>query len=86
MKERHALGARLASIEGHVKAIKRMLDEDAYCIDVLKQTYAVERALKRFESELLREHLASCVPTGFREGRKEQILTELGDVFELARR
>jgi DNA-binding FrmR family transcriptional regulator len=53
---------------------------------VLKQTYAVERALKRFEGELLRGHLASCVPAALRDGRKDEILTELGDVFELARR
>lgn len=86
MKEQHALAARLASIEGHVKAIKRMVDDDVYCVDVLKQTYAVERALKRFEAELLRGHLASCVPSAIREGRKNEILAELGDVFELARR
>ena len=86
MKEQHALAARLASIEGHVKAIKRMVDDDVYCIDVLKQTYAVERALKRFEGELLRGHLASCVPSAIRDGRKNEILAELADVFELARR
>jgi CsoR family transcriptional regulator, copper-sensing transcriptional repressor len=86
VKEQHALAARLASIEGHVKAIRRMVDDDVYCIDVLKQTYAVERALKRFEAELLRGHLASCVPSAIREGRKNEILAELGDVFELARR
>jgi len=86
MKQQADLAARLASIEGHVKAIKRMVDDDAYCIDVLKQTYAVERALKRFEAELLRGHLASCVPAGLRDGRKDAILKELGDVFELARR
>ncbi|TMC42151.1 MAG: metal-sensitive transcriptional regulator [Chloroflexi bacterium] len=86
MKQQQGLAARLASIEGHVKAIKRMVDDDAYCIDVLKQTYAVERALKRFEAELLRGHLASCVPTGLRDGRRNEILAELGDVFELAQR
>jgi len=86
MKQQDGLAARLASIEGHVKAIKRMVDEDAYCIDVLKQTYAVERALKRFEAELLRGHLATCVPAAFREGRKADVLAELGDVFELAHR
>jgi DNA-binding FrmR family transcriptional regulator len=85
MKQQRALGARLLTIEGHVKAIRRMVDEDVYCIDVLKQTYAVERALKRFEAELLRGHLASCVPAALREGRKDEILAELGDVFELAR-
>jgi len=84
IKEQRALGARLATIEGHVKAIRRMVDDDVYCIDVLKQTYAVERALKRFEAELLRGHLASCVPTALKDGRKDEILAELGDVFELA--
>jgi len=86
MKQQQSLGARLASIEGHVTAIRRMVDEDVYCIDVLRQTYAVERALKRFEAELLRGHLASCLPTALKEGRKGEILAELGDVFELARR
>jgi DNA-binding FrmR family transcriptional regulator len=46
----------------------------------------VDRALKRFESELLRGHLDSCVPQAFREGRKDEVLRELGDVLELARR
>ena len=77
---------RLNFIEGHLAGIRRMVEADKYCVDVLKQTYAVERALKRFEAELLRGHLATCVPAGFREGRKAEILTELGDVFELARR
>jgi DNA-binding FrmR family transcriptional regulator len=80
------LATRLASIEGHIKGIRRMLDDDAYCVDVLKQTYAVERALQRFESELLRGHLSSCVPKGFREGRNDAMISELSDIFELARK
>jgi DNA-binding FrmR family transcriptional regulator len=86
LKEQQALAARLATIEGHVKAIRRMVDDGTYCIDVLKQTYAVDRSLKRFESELLRGHLDSCVPQAFREGRKDEVLKELADVLELARR
>jgi DNA-binding FrmR family transcriptional regulator len=86
LKKQQDLAARLASIEGHVKAIGRMVDEGQYCLDVLKQTYAVDRALKRFESELLRGHLETCVPQAFREGRKDEVLKELGDVLELARR
>lgn len=86
MKQQQALGARLASIEGHIKAIRRMVEDGTYCIDVLKQTYAVDRALKRFESELLRGHLDTCVPQAFREGRKDEVMKELADVLELARR
>ena len=86
MQATKELDARLASIEGHVKAIRKMVSDGTYCIDVLKQSYAVDRALKRFESELLKGHLATCVPTAFDEGRKDEVLKELGDVLELARR
>ena len=85
-QDKDAYLKRLRRIECQVRGLQRMVEEDVYCIDVLKQTYAVERALKRFEGELLRGHLATCVPSALRDGRKDEILTELGDVFELARR
>lgn len=84
--DKKVLDTRLASIEGHIKGIRKMLADDTYCVDVLKQTYAVERALQKFESELLRGHLATCVPQGFTEGRNEAMIEELTEVFELARR
>jgi DNA-binding FrmR family transcriptional regulator len=80
------LDKRLATIEGHIKGIRKMVSEDTYCVDILKQAFAVERALKSFESELLRGHLSSCVPKGFKEGRKDAMITELYDLFELARK
>jgi DNA-binding FrmR family transcriptional regulator len=86
MQDKKDLDARLASIEGHIKGIRKMVRDDTYCIDVLKQTYAVDRALKKFESQLLRGHLASCVPTAIEDGRKDEVMTELADVLELARR
>ena len=84
--EKKVLGARLASIEGHIKGIHKMVDDGAYCVDVLKQTYAVERALQKFEAELLRGHLSTCVPTGFQEGRNDAMISELSEIFELARK
>lgn len=84
--EKKVLDARLASIEGHIKGIRKMVEDDTYCVDVLKQTYAVERALQKFEAELLRGHLSTCVPSGFKEGRNEAIIDELRELFELARR
>lgn len=80
------LGRRLATIEGHVKGIRKMVDEKTYCVDVLKQTYAVERSLQRFEAEVLRGHLATCVPEGFKSGRNDQMIGELTSLFELSRR
>ena len=77
---------RLATIEGHLRGIRKMVEDDQYCVDVLKQSYAVERALKAFEHALLEGHLAACVPTGFKEGRDDEMIRELGELFQLARR
>jgi CsoR family transcriptional regulator, copper-sensing transcriptional repressor len=77
---------RLATIEGHLKGIRKMVDEDQYCVDVLKQTYAVERALKKFEAAMLESHIATCVPSGFKEGREAEMVRELAELFELSRK
>jgi len=75
---------RLNYIEGHIKGIRKMVDEDKYCIEVLHQTYAVRKALKKLDSLLLEGHLRSCVPAGVKEGREEQVLSELIDLYNLA--
>jgi DNA-binding FrmR family transcriptional regulator len=77
---------RLASIEGHLKGIRKMVEDDQYCVDILRQSYAVERALKAFESALLEGHLNTCVPSGFKEGRDDEMIRELGELFQLARK
>ncbi|MDO8506698.1 MAG: metal-sensitive transcriptional regulator [Candidatus Limnocylindria bacterium] len=84
--DKSELDARLASIEGHIKGIRKMVQEDTYCVDVLKQTFAVERALQKFEAEMLRGHLSTCVPTGFKQGRNEAMIEELSELFALARK
>ncbi len=80
------IDARLASIEGHIKGIRKMVQDDVYCVDVLKQTYAVERALQKVEAEILKGHLSTCVATGFKQGRNEAMIEELTDIFALARK
>jgi DNA-binding FrmR family transcriptional regulator len=77
---------RLATIEGHLKGIRKMVDEDQYCVDIIHQSYAVERALKAFEAALLEGHLSSCVPTGFKEGRDQEMIRELSELFQLSRK
>ncbi len=84
--DQKVLDARLASIEGHIKGIRKMVDDGTYCVEVLKQAYAVERALKKFESDLLRGHLATCVPNGFKAGRSAARIGELTELFELSRK
>ena len=77
---------RLAYIEGHLKGIRRMVDEDQYCVDILKQTYAVKRAIDKLEGLLLSGHLNGCVREGFQDGREQQVLDELSELFEMSRR
>jgi DNA-binding FrmR family transcriptional regulator len=77
---------RLSYIEGHLSGIRKMLEEDKYCVDVLKQTYAVRRAIEKMESILLEGHLHSCVVEGIKEGREDQVVGELTDLYLLANR
>ena len=77
---------RLNYIEGHLSGIRKMLEEDKYCVDVLKQTYAVRRAIEKMESILLEGHLHSCVVDGIKEGREDQVVGELTDLYLLANR
>ena len=77
---------RLSYIEGHLSGVRKMLEEDKYCVDVLKQTYAVRRAIEKMESILLEGHLHSCVVDGIKEGREDQVVGELTDLYLLANR
>ena len=77
---------RLAYIEGHLRGIRKMVEEDQYCVDILKQTFAVQRAIDKFESLLLHGHLDTCVVEGIKEGRDQEVLGELAELFDLAQR
>ena len=62
--------ARLARIEGQVRGIARMVDEDRYCIDIVTQVSAVRAALRRLEEEILRDHVSHCVEHAIASGNK----------------
>ena len=79
-EEKTRLMHRLNRIEGQVRGLKAMLDKDAYCNDILIQASAAQSALKAFERELLRAHLAGCVARDLREGHDETI-DELADTI-----
>jgi len=63
---------RLKRIEGQVRGLVKMLDEDRYCIDVITQVSAVRAALKRVEDEVLKDHVAHCVDHAISAGSREQ--------------
>jgi DNA-binding FrmR family transcriptional regulator len=78
---------RLRSIEGHVRGVERMVEEDSYCIDVIKQTIAVQRALEKVNGIILENHLQTCVTTAIRgeeAQERERVIGELLEVFETA--
>jgi DNA-binding FrmR family transcriptional regulator len=85
MKDNEGTLRRLKSIEGHVRGIERMLEEDAYCIDVIKQIQAVQAALNKVSSIILENHLNSCLITAVRGDNpeeRERVLQEINEVFE----
>ena len=75
---------RLKSIEGHVRGVERMLEEQAYCIDGIHQIQAIRAALNKVSTRILEQHLNSCLITAVRgdnPDERERVLREITDVF-----
>ncbi len=75
---------RLKRIEGQVRGLARMVDEDRYCIDIVTQITAVRAALRKVEEEVLRDHVAHCVEGAIASGNRgdqRRKIAELMDVL-----
>ena len=77
---------RLSYLSGHLDGVRRLIEADTYCVDVLKQTHAVRRAIEKLEAVLLEGHLHSCVPDAIRDGREDQVVDELVELYQVANR
>src|SRR5581483_4000299 len=75
---------RLSYIEGHIAGIRKMVEEDKYCIDILRQTYAVRKALEKLEGIILEGHLRTCVPEGIKGDREDEVIQELIQLYTIA--
>jgi DNA-binding FrmR family transcriptional regulator len=75
---------RLSYIEGHLSGVRRMIRDDKYCPEILKQTFAVRRAIEKMEGILLEGHLHTCVASGIRDNREDEVISELMELYELA--
>lgn len=76
---------RLRRIEGQVRGLSRMVEEDRYCIDIVTQLSAVRAALRRVEQEVLRDHVGHCVKHAMQSDdleEQDRKLKELMDVLE----
>ena len=72
---------------GHLRGVIRMVEEDAYCIDVIRQIQAIDAALNKVSSRILEDHLNSCVITAIQGNDKkerERVLKEITEVFEMS--
>lgn len=88
-KTREQVVRRLRSIEGHVKGIEKMVEQDQYCVDVMKQVIATQAAMARVNELILQNHLNTCVIEAVRGDdpkARERVLDEIGDVFEMSRK
>lgn len=78
---------RLKIIEGHLRGVIRMVEEDKYCIDVIRQIQAIDAALGKVSTQILENHLNSCVIdaiNGKDPKERERVLKEITEVFEMS--
>jgi len=76
---------RLKSVEGHVRGVQRMVESGAYCVDIVNQILAVQRALQKVNGMVLDRHLHTCVTTAIRgddPAERERVIGEIMGVFD----
>lgn len=81
-KSRDAVLKRLNRIEGQVRGLARMVEEDRYCIDVITQIGAVRAALRRVEEELVHDHVGHCVQHAIDSGDKNEQRKKIAELVE----
>jgi CsoR family transcriptional regulator, copper-sensing transcriptional repressor len=77
---------RLKIIEGQVKGLQRMVDEEAYCVDVITQTSAVRQALSSVEDAMLKNHLSTHVVHQMKSGAHKKAIEEILSVYKVSKR
>jgi DNA-binding FrmR family transcriptional regulator len=78
---------RLKTVEGHMRGVIRMVEDDAYCIDIIRQIQAIEAALNKVSAQIMENHLNSCVTTAIKGNNpkeRERVLREITEVFEMS--
>lgn len=81
-RDKQDMQNRLRKIEGQIRGIQKMIDDDRYCVDILLQISAVRSALQKVGLSLFKSHTRGCVATALREQDSEEIIEELVDVID----
>lgn len=79
---KHRVLHRLKIVRGHIEKIIQMVETDTYCIDVLHQSLAVQKALKSIDSTIMEEHLSTCAIDQVKKGKQEQLVRELVEIYK----
>ena len=74
---------QLTVIVDHLSHIRRMINENQYCPDILQQTYRLRKKIEKLEAIILEHHLSTCVSIGIRAGDTERVITELVQMYHL---
>ena len=80
---------RLKTVEGHIRGIQRMLENDSYCVDIIRQIQAVQASLDKISTHILDQHLNSCLVTavqGEEPAERQRVLKEIVEIFEAGRK
>ncbi|MGH2395911.1 MAG: metal-sensitive transcriptional regulator [bacterium] len=86
-EKRQKITSRLRSVAGHVRGVERMVEDGTYCVDVMRQILAIQRALDRINAMVLEDHLEHCATTAIRSSdphERERTISELLEVFEMS--
>ena len=73
---------RIASISGHLKGIKTMVEDDKYCIDIVQQIQAVQSALEKVSEIVLEDHLKTCVSSAIKQGQGQKYIKEIMETIK----
>jgi DNA-binding FrmR family transcriptional regulator len=75
---------RLSYAGGHLTGVRKMVQEDKYCIDIVRQTFAIRKALEKLEVIIVKCHLQTCVPNSMNGGNEEELIQELLQLYRIA--
>ena len=73
---------RLQIAQGHLKKVQHMVEDDVYCIDVIHQSQAVQKALKEVDNVILENHLKGCVTNAMKNGKQDEAVVEVMNIFK----
>lgn len=74
---------RIKIIQGHIRAVEKMIESDQYCIDIIHQSMAIQKALKRLDMALMKEHLGTSVVEQFQNNQFSKSIDELMVLYEM---